>query len=415
MRVGPYELLDLIGRGGMGTVHRARHVATGEVVAVKVMAVEQASDPVMLRRFEQEFAAARRCRHPGIVQGLDFGVEEGVPYLVMEYVAGQSLGQRIRRHGPLSEVAALRQFAQLAEALAHAHAGRLVHRDVKPDNILLADDGRAMLADLGLIKDLAIDTGLTRSRTMLGTVAYMAPEQFEDAKHADARCDIYGLAASLYFALTGMPPFQDRGNLAILSKKLRGQFAPPRQVITALHERIDALICRSLLPDVADRPASCIVWLNTLLAVLAQREAEAVRPAPSVPSAPNVENRRVAPRFTTDLPASCGPLQAGRQRWHADIQDVSLTGVRLLLERRFEPGVVLNIEVHDDSEAVTSALLVRIRWVRSVDAGGWAAGCSFTRELSTEELEAFLAGRSTTVMVPEITAPELPRRPRDTV
>lgn len=408
MRVGPYELLDVIGRGGMGAVYRARHDTTGAVVAVKVMAAEQAADPVLLRRFEQEFAAARRCRHPGIVQGYDFGIDAGVPYLVMEYVAGLDLGRYVRQHGPLAEIVALRLFVQVAEALAYAHANQFVHRDVKPDNILLTEDGCAKLVDLGLTKDLTDDAHLTHSRTALGTVAYMAPEQFEDAKRADARCDIYGLAASLAYALTGLPPFQGRGNLAILSKKLRGRFTPPRQVISALHESVDTLICRSLQPQPEDRPASCLEWIEEARKAIVQCETEAARPTPAE-SRP--EDRRVAPRYPADMPASCGPLQAGRQRWRADIQDISLTGVRILLERRFEPGAVLSVEVHNASEAATSALLVRVRWIRAADAGNWAAGCSFMRDLTIEELELFLTGNSTTVMIPEITASELPRRP----
>ncbi len=201
--LGPYDLLQQIGAGGMGVVYQARHRGTGQIVAIKVMGAEPAKTPLLAKRFEQECAVARRLRHPHIVQGLDFGVGEGRPYLVMEYVDGQSLGERLRKSGALPQDLAIRIGIQVADALQSAHHHHLIHRDVKPDNILLTKDCQSKLTDLGLIKDMSAGLNLTMSHMTLGTIAYAAPEQFEDAKKVDVRSDIYALAACLYHALTG--------------------------------------------------------------------------------------------------------------------------------------------------------------------------------------------------------------------
>src|SRR5579872_1990586 len=234
--MGPYELLEQIGQGGMGVVYRGRHVETGQIVAVKVMTAESMREPVLLKRFAKECSVAARLHHPHIVRGLDFGVENERPYLVMEFVEGQSLGQRIRQHGPLPEADAVRFIVQIADALHLAHQTKLIHRDVKPDNILLTKDGQAKLTDLGLIKDLDAGTILTKPRSAMGTVVFTAPEQFENAHEANALCDVYGLGATLYYALTGVMPFQARGNLTLLQKKLRNDFPTPRRLVPTLSE-----------------------------------------------------------------------------------------------------------------------------------------------------------------------------------
>src|SRR5262249_34870638 len=150
----------------------------------------------------------------------DFGHEQGLPYLVMEFVEGETLGQRIEREGRLTEDEAIRVIAQVAQGLQKAHRLGLVHRDVKPDNILLTRDGQAKLTDLGLVKDADSDLNLTRTGRGLGTPIFMAPEQFRRAKDADARCDIYSLAATLYMMVTGTLPFEACGPLDAWMKKI---------------------------------------------------------------------------------------------------------------------------------------------------------------------------------------------------
>jgi serine/threonine protein kinase len=381
----------------MGTVFRARRRVTGQVVALKVMTTETASNPVLLKRFQQEFAAASRLRYPHIVQGLDFGVEAGRPYLVMEFVEGQNLVQRVREQGPLPQAEALRVILQVASGLQLAHENKLIHRDVKPDNILL-QDGQAKLTDLGA------PTDLTRSRTCLGTIAFIAPEQFEDAKRVDVRCDVYGLGASLYYALTGALPFQGAGNLSILRKKLRNEYTPPSRRVPSLPPFLDAAICKALDATPAKRHASCAEFSDSLTGTGAAADPGPEKSADMVAGVaplPDPEERRAALRYPSTLHASCRPVQEQKRQWPAEVQDVSLTGIRLCLNRRFELGAVLAVEVHDQQAATVSLLFVKVRWVREVGPRKWGIGCAFDRKLHDDELCELLESKPHTVVIHE--------------
>src|SRR5262249_39890045 len=202
-----YEIHDKVGQGGIGTVYRGRHNTTGQAVAIKVIPTSSIKDPTLLRRFEQEFRAAAKLVHPNIIQVLDIGRDENAAYLVMEFVDGISLGERITRAGKLPEDEAVAIITQAAQALHFAHERGLVHRDVKPDNILLRQDGQVKLADFGLVKDLLVDGNLTDPLAILGTPHFMAPEQCQNPKDVDGRSDVFSLGASLYMALTAALPF----------------------------------------------------------------------------------------------------------------------------------------------------------------------------------------------------------------
>src|SRR5262249_15693328 len=215
------------------------HPETGRLVAIKITGTEVKKNPVLLKRFEQEFAVSRNLEHPHLVRGIQFGYEGDVPYMVLEYVDGPSLGDRIEREGRLPEAEAIRIITQVAEALHHAHQQRIVHRDVKPDNTLVTADGQAKLTGLGLAKDYEADYHLTRASTGLGTPNFMAPEQFSDAKNADARCDVYSLGATLYMALTGELPFRARGAGTIWKKKLSNDLVPPRKFLPVMSPSVE--------------------------------------------------------------------------------------------------------------------------------------------------------------------------------
>lgn len=401
MQIGPYRLMEAVGRGGTGTVYRGQDERSGTIVAVKVMAAELSTDPVLLRRFEHEFAAACRLDHPNIVRGLDFGLVDGVPYLVMEFVQGTNLGQRVREQGPLALDDALRILLQISDALRLAHGHQLIHRDVKPENILLAADGRARLTDLGLMKDMGAGADLTRSRACLGTVTFMAPEQFEDARHADFRCDLYGLASTLYFALTGLAPFRGRGNLAILRKKLDNDFVPPRQLVRSIPPGLDRVICAALDVSPARRPASCDEWIAALrdaVQALAVTSTNAQAP-PAADAEPAPKNRRGARRYPSALAASCQRVQGSADPWQADVQDISLTGLRMELDRRFEAGTVLTLEIQNEQGSGNSRWLARVRWVRGAMDRKWSMGCSFHRSLTDAELETMLECKTATIVI----------------
>lgn len=262
--VGNYDLLEKIAEGGMGAIYRGRHRDSGAIVAIKVMAAHLTQNPLLLKRFEQEFRAASRLDHPNIVRALDYSDNGNRPYLVMEFVEGESLGQKLEREGRMPEADALRLIAQVAQGLHRAHKQNLVHRDVKPDNILVTTDGIAKLADLGLVKETETDLNLTRTGRGLGTPHFMAPEQFRNAKNADIRCDIYSLGATMYQMVTGELPFRSNGPLDAWMKKIQNELVPPRQIVPELSERVDWAIRRAMSADPEKRSTSCREFVEDL-------------------------------------------------------------------------------------------------------------------------------------------------------
>ena len=263
--VGNYDLLEKIAEGGMGTVYKGRDRTTGQTVAVKIAPVHIAKNPVLMKRFQLEYNAARSLEHPNLVRALDFGFHNSSPYLVMEFVEGESLGQKLERDGRLPEAEAIRLIAQVAQALHKAHKQGLIHRDVKPDNVLVTPEGQAKLTDLGLVKEVETDLNLTRTGRGLGTPHFMAPEQFRAAKDADSRADIYSLGATLYMMVTGELPFATTtGPLDAWMRKINSDLPPPRQLTPDLSERVDWAIRRAMSPDREQRPATCREFIEDL-------------------------------------------------------------------------------------------------------------------------------------------------------
>jgi serine/threonine protein kinase len=279
--IGNYELLEKVAEGGMGSVWRARHTETGQIVAIKIMPAHMASNPTLLRRFEQEFRAASRLDHPNIVRALDYGDTGNTPYLVMEFVEGESLGQKIERDGKMGEAESIRIIALVAQGLHRAHKQGIIHRDVKPDNVMVTPSGDAKLADLGLVKEVDADLNLTKTGRGLGTPHFMAPEQFRSAKDADIRADVYSLAATLYMMVTGELPFKSNGPLDAWMKKMNNDLTPPRQIAPELSERTDWAIRRAMSPNKEQRPGTCREFIEDLTGHSTKR---AVGPVAGIPS-----------------------------------------------------------------------------------------------------------------------------------
>ena len=263
--IGNYDLLDKLGAGSMGTVYKARHWETRQIVAIKVMPAEIARNPVLIKRFEQEFRITSKLDHPNIVRVLEFSKSDSNPYLVMELVDGESLGDKLERDGKLSEDESIQIILQVAQGLHRAHRQGLIHRDIKPDNIMVTKDGVAKLTDLGLAKDNDADEGLTRTGRGLGTPDYIAPEQFRNAKNASVRCDVYGLGATLYHMVTGKIPFDEPDPVQAMLRKLRNDLPTPRDVNRAISERTDWAIRRAMSANADNRPASCREFAEDLL------------------------------------------------------------------------------------------------------------------------------------------------------
>ena len=262
--IGQYELVEKIAEGGMGAVYKGRHRDSQRIVAIKIIPADTARNPVLLKRFEQEFRAASLIDHPNVVKAIEYCGFGPTPFLVMEYVDGSSLGDKVDREGVLSEECAIHLIAQICEGLHRAHKQGLIHRDVKPDNILVTADGVAKLTDLGLVKDIEGEMNLTRTGKGLGTPHFMAPEQFRNAKNADVRCDIYSLGATLYMMVTGHVPFAKTSPLDCWMKKTKDDLPAPRSVSKQLGERIDFAIRRSMRANPAERPANCREFMEDL-------------------------------------------------------------------------------------------------------------------------------------------------------
>lgn len=266
-QIGSYDILAKIAEGGMGAVYKARSRMNGEIVAIKVLPAVTAKNPVLLRRFEQEFKAASQINHANVVKAIEYCGSGPTPFLVMEFVDGESLGQKIERDGALSEEVAIRLLAQVCQGLHRAHKHHLIHRDVKPDNIMVTVDGVAKLTDLGLVKDADNELNLTRTGRGLGTPHFMAPEQFRNAKNADVRCDIYSLGATLYMMVTGEVPFGKVGPLDCWMKKIRNDYVPPRDLNPNITDRVDWAIRRAMSGDADQRPGSCREFIEDLTGV----------------------------------------------------------------------------------------------------------------------------------------------------
>jgi serine/threonine protein kinase len=205
-RLGPYILVDRIGQGGMGAVYRARHEESPGDVAVKCLFPAWArEDPTYVQRFLREIELARELSHPNLVATIDSGSDGPLHYLVMEYVAGITLGRTVRRGGPLDLVTAVTIAHAIADAVALAHARGVVHRDIKPDNVLVTPDGRSKLTDLGLAKATrqSADPINTASGVVLGSLPYMPPEQQRGLSKVGPPGDVYALGATLFFMLAG--------------------------------------------------------------------------------------------------------------------------------------------------------------------------------------------------------------------
>ena len=263
-QIGNYDLISKIAEGGMGAVYKASNRTTGQIVAIKIIPPETARNPLLLKRFEQEFKAASLIDHPNVVKAIDY-CGTGTPFLVMEFVDGESLGAKIERDGALAEADAVRIIGEVCEGLHRAHKQGLIHRDVKPDNILLTLDLTAKLTDLGLVKDVEGEMNLTKTGRGLGTPHFMAPEQFRNAKNADARCDVYSLGATLYTMVTGEIPFDKTSPLDCWLKKTKNDFPAPKARNPALTDRTDWAIRRAMHQDPAQRPASCREFMEDLL------------------------------------------------------------------------------------------------------------------------------------------------------
>ncbi|MDG4781529.1 protein kinase [Micromonospora sp. WMMD961] len=308
---GRYRLDERVATGGMGDVWRASDLILGRQVAVKVLLPALVSDPGFIARFRAEARIMAALRHPGIVQVFDCGADDlpdgggRADYLVMEFVAGEPLSKRIETAGRLDVAETMSIVAQAAAALNAAHRGGIVHRDVKPSNLLVQEDGTVVLVDFGVARSTDI-TSITSTNAVPGTALYMAPEQAA-GRPVSGATDIYALGAVTYCCLTGSPPFTGDNPLQVAVRHLDDE---PPELPHDIPEAVRALVSRALAKDPQDRFSSGAAM------------AEAARTAvtggePPTAMATPVPLRDAGPGTRTDVPAGAAVAsagQAGRQR-----------------------------------------------------------------------------------------------------
>ncbi|MBL4849622.1 MAG: serine/threonine protein kinase [Planctomycetes bacterium] len=254
---GPYTTLGVLGQGGMGTVYLARHPDLGDEVAIKTLVQGRGATDVQRKRFQREVRALGQLQHPGLVEVLDAGEENGVPWFAMRRVAGGSLEERLRR-GPLSVAEVIELGIQLCDALSVAHGQGILHRDLKPDNVLCTPEGRYVVTDFGLTKDIASAESVRLSQTgaLQGTPGYWAPEQAGGrGKEATFATDVYGVGATLYAALTGIPPITGESMFELSIATLERAPVPPSTLAT-VPARLERVVLRCLAKSPEDRFAS---------------------------------------------------------------------------------------------------------------------------------------------------------------
>ncbi|HVF14883.1 MAG TPA: protein kinase, partial [Acidimicrobiales bacterium] len=268
---GRYRLRHQIAQGGMAEVWEAGDEVLGRSVAVKVLLPEFATDPTFIERFRREAIAAARLAHPNVVATFDTGLDGDLAFIVMELVEGRTLRDVLIERGPLPPHEATTIAAQVAGALHYAHEAGIVHRDVKPANILLCPDGRVKVADFGIAKaalaDAAIaDFDLTGTGMVVGTAKYLSPEQFE-GQPVDRRSDVYALGVVLYEMLCGRPPFTGGSDMAIGIQHVDKKPLSPRQIRAGIPKPLEAVVMRAMAKSPAARYPTADSLQSALLSV----------------------------------------------------------------------------------------------------------------------------------------------------
>ncbi len=285
--IGPYQVLELIGQGGMGAVFKALHPLLEKTVAIKVLSAARLGDREMRERFQREMRAVGKLDHPHLIRALDAGEAGGEMYLVMEFVAGVDLGALLKKHGPFPIAEACELIAQAAAGLHAAHSRGMIHRDIKPANLMLAEQEFGppivKVLDLGLAllsESQTPNGGLTSDGKIMGTIDYMPPEQAQDSHLVDERADIYSLGASLYALLTGGSIFSGRPNATLMQKLLTlatEPIPPIRERRPEVSEPLAAIVHRMVTRDPKQRFASMAEVIAALKPFAAGAELSALR------------------------------------------------------------------------------------------------------------------------------------------
>jgi serine/threonine protein kinase len=386
-RLGQYTVLDKVGKGGMGHVFKAEHSMMGRLVAIKVLPRSKAN-PESEAAFQREMRILGRLDHPNLVRAFDGGYDAMVYYLVTELVPGLDLKRQVRLHGPLDEVAAASVFSQAARGLAHAHDQGVVHRDVKPGNILVMDDGRVKVLDMGLAGS-TIEEESVRLGRVVGTMDYIAPEQTRSPDDVGPQADIYGLGCSLYYALSGQVPFPG----GTPQEKMKRHRTEQPRPLSGLAPHVSEPMCRVVEALMEKSPEKRTARARDVVEMLARWTPE--RPVPPPRTA---QRRRPAPLGVGD---SSGSVTATPGLW--DGGEVEPSSSRGTARSGGSGGSPEDDWVEKMLREAWSAVTSQQRWlaaakalgvlVPSVAVGigfGWAV--SIVRDVAPELFQTVLGG-----------------------
>ena len=334
-RLGRYVITRLLGRGGMGAVYLAKQVDLQRDLVVKVMSADKANEPGLVERLKREAAAAARIESDFVVRVYDAGVENGIPFIAMEYVDGSSLAQIVQRKGRLSALEATRAIIGAARGLKAAHELGVLHRDVKPANILVSKTGKVKVADFGVAK-VDSESQLTAPGTLLGTPVYAAPEQL-DALPVDARADVFSLGVTYYHLLTGEVPYAGTTAIQVLKSRL-APVVPPSKRVDELPALVESACLQLMANEPADRPADMAAVIELLQPLISALQIKG-KPTPSAVV-------RAAAVGASAARAGAAPAGAARPAW----QVPALVGGATVLVL----GIVFGIASHKPPEVAVA-------------------------------------------------------------
>ncbi|HEV3167386.1 MAG TPA: serine/threonine-protein kinase [Isosphaeraceae bacterium] len=335
---GRYVILDRLGSGSMGRVYKAHHLLMGREVALKIIAPEIVSNARVVARFQREMRLVGRLDDPHVVRAFDADQVDNILFIVMEYVPGQSLAQRLRSKGPLPPAEAVSYAAQAALGLSHAHEQGIVHRDIKPSNLLLTEDRQIKILDLGLGVLMEADNQVTFETAdgiAVGTIDYMSPEQ-ACGKEVDGRSDLYSLGCSMYHLMTGLLPFPGESPIERLGKRISGRPVPITDVLPNLPPRLVQAMDKLLAHKPHERYQTAGVAAEALQSLTRKRSA----PRPAAPqTGPRLPVVDVAERVPA--PAAEAPTPPNYPRWFAPLAALAERSPTLALVALLSAGLLL--------------------------------------------------------------------------
>lgn len=415
--IGGCRILERIGRGAMAVVYKAEQLSLNRIVALKLLDERASGDSSALPRFYREARSAARLIHANVVQIYDVGIDQGIPYIAMEYVDGETLYERLAREGKLPASEALEIVRQAALALVRAEEFGIVHRDIKPANIMVSRRGEVKLADFGLAKSARDGTVTETGGGALGTPYYMSPEQIEGLP-LDARSDIYSLGATFYHLVTGRPPYQGPSTAAILISHASEPLVPACQVDSSVPRAISDLIDRMMAKRPQDRYPSAKALLAAIAGVkraLAEGLGDRPKPRtdiqPAVGAADRRAYRRIAANFVAAVRTVDGPPEA-LQELRSRVKNISRGGLFIETDELFPVGSVVEMRLRLGPRASDLRALGVVRWTSSAP-GRAGMGIQFV-ELEPQqagELSSYLESSSDAADSQEETLKELTRTP----